>query len=137
MTIVTALAVLAAAIDGNPDPRPEFLRTVAAIGASFFLAYVIEATWMATQVVPVRMVEGERFSGAITGFALAGFCGVVTLLIHSEYRPSNELFLAFTFWWSSIALFFLGIMVAIQPYMAHTWRSLTEPDPEEPPDASN
>ena len=130
MGVVTGLATVATVLESSPDPHPEFLRTVAAIGASFFLAYVIEATWIATQVVPTHNVDGERFLGAITGFALAGFCGVVILVIQSEFQIADRLYAAVSFWWSCIALVFLGTMVAIQPYMVHTWRSLTEEDPE-------
>ena len=58
----------AAAVVGDLDPSPELLRTMAGIGASFFLAYVIEAAWLAQRF--------PRMFGLKIPRAANGPCGV-------------------------------------------------------------
>lgn len=130
LTFVSLLSALGAAgnllADLDVDPSPELLRTMAGIGASFFLAYVIEATWMATKPKFMRnnSTEGDAFMGFVTGLAVAGLAGVVIALILSDNRPMNREFLReFTLWWSIVALVSLGFMVAMQPTLAHVWTS--------------
>lgn len=102
------------ALGPHPDLSPEFLRTVAGIGASLFLAYVIEAAWMATRLVP-QGKSGERFMGVLTGFAVCGLAGIVFILTQSDKERSALLASSYFLWWSLLALILLGMMVAIQP----------------------
>lgn len=95
------------------EPSPELLRTMAGIGASFFLAYVIEASWLAKTFTS----DDEVFLGFLMGFACAGLLGVIFALLLSE-RPAAEHFgrdQDLQFWWSAISLGGLGLLVAIQP----------------------
>jgi hypothetical protein len=126
MGIISLVAILFAATIGDElRPDADLLRVTAGIGASLFLAYVIEITWMASQVLPPG--AGEDFLGGLTGFGLSGFLGVIALLILSEQGPGEFTMLAEYFlWWSLLALVFLGLMVAMQPYMVHQWRTMIE-----------
>jgi hypothetical protein len=51
------------------NPSAEFLRTMAGIGASFFLAYVIEATWLAQRFSDNP--RSEDLLGLMTGLAVS------------------------------------------------------------------
>lgn len=114
-------ASLASRVMADLEPSPELLRTLAGIGASFFLAYVIEATWLATQFKANR--QSEYFLGVITGLAALGFLGVAFVLWLSD-QPRQESFghtEDFYLWFSLFALGALGLLVAFQPFITHTW----------------
>lgn len=91
------------------------------IGVSLFLAYVIEATWLAQKVNLKTDDESEVFLEVITGIAVCGLMSIGLMLILSEH-PAKAPFLwvdIYFFWWSSISLFVLGFLVAVQPALAH------------------
>lgn len=114
-------AVGASWVEPNLEPSPELCRTLAGIGASFFLAYVIEATWLATRFEANR--RSEYFLGFITGLAALGFLGVAFALWLSD-RPSGEPLKHtedFYLWFSLLSLGALGLLVAFQPFITHTW----------------
>ncbi len=118
---VFVISSLAAAVVDDLNPSTELLRTMAGIGASFFLAYVIEATWLA-QRFP-KNERSEDFLGLLTGLAVSGLAGVVFALFLSEAAPSGPLkgSHGFYFWWSLISLGGLGLLVALQPALTHLW----------------
>lgn len=102
---------------------------MAGIGASFFLAYVIEATWLA-QRFPHKE-RSELILGGLMGLATSGLLGVILALMLSE-RPVTEPFGRtedLYFWWSLISLTGLGLLVALQPGVVHIW---LEEDEEKP-----
>jgi hypothetical protein len=114
-------ASIASWVKTDLEPSPELLRTLAGIGASIFLAYVIEATWLATRFDANK--RSEYFLGAITGLAALGFLGVAFALWLSD-RPSSESFRHtedFYLWFSLLGLGALGLLVAFQPFITHTW----------------
>jgi hypothetical protein len=108
------------------DPSPEFLRATAGVGASLFLAYVIEATWLMKGLGFTD--ESEVRLGVYTGLALDGFLGVVSLLVLSEISvgddPAGQLLL----WWAGGSLFALGFLVAGQPLIAFHREHNGDPD---------
>lgn len=128
--MVAVASVIAAALWPHVVVSPEFLRTLAGIGASFFLAFVIEATWLAS-----RLDANERADfilGLTTGLAALGVVSVAALMILSENHPAgplqgNE---SLWFWLSAISLGLLGISVAFQPVVTHTWMH----ERKDPPD---
>jgi hypothetical protein len=100
---------------------------MAGIGGSFFLAYVIEATWLAE-----RFQSGSRpefLLGVITGLAVCGLFGVAVALILSEHSSLHNQ--GFNLWLSAISLGSLGLLVALQPVITHFW---LHGDPEEDSD---
>jgi hypothetical protein len=103
----------------NLEPSPELLRTIAGIGASFFLAYIIEATWLAARFPAGK--RGEIILGVLMGFAASGLLGVIFALMLSEDSVSGGLGRGedFRLWWSIISLGGLGFLVAVQPGLAH------------------
>ncbi len=102
-----------------PPASAELLRTIAVIGASLVLAYVIEAVWLVGRVE--RDDEFEEWLGFVTGVGIAGFLGVVFALLLAEHRAvghSNfidEIGVA----WVAVSLFVLGSVLVIQPLLAH------------------
>ncbi|HEU5063448.1 MAG TPA: hypothetical protein VFT79_09900 [Solirubrobacterales bacterium] len=94
---------------------------MAGIGISLFLAYVIEATWLAQHFDSRDSKKSEIFQGTITGIALCGLFAIgLTLMLseHPEAKPAPSID-DYYFWWSSTAFAFLGVLVAIQPALAH------------------
>jgi cytosine/uracil/thiamine/allantoin permease len=101
------------------EPSPELLRTIAGIGASFFLAYVIEAAWLIKRFPAGK--RSEIILGVLVGFAASGLLGVIFALMLSEL-PVGESFGRsedFRFWWSILSLGGLGFLVALQPAIVH------------------
>lgn len=92
---------------------------MAGIGASFFLAYVIEATWLASRFEKNKRTE--YFLGGLTGLATLGFLGVALALWLSAkptpFHHTEDLY----FWLSSLSLGALGLLVAFQPVITHVW----------------
>jgi len=110
---------LASAFFKELEPSPELLRTIAGIGASFFLAYVIEAAWLIGRF-PAG-ARGEIILGVLVGFAASGLLGVIFATLLSDRNPAepfgrNE---DFQLWWSLISLGGLGLLVALQPAIVH------------------
>jgi high-affinity Fe2+/Pb2+ permease len=102
-------------------PSPELLRAMAGVGASFFLAYVIETTWMVSRAPPDDS-RGD-WLGFVTGLAVAGLIGIAAALLSAEHRAAGHgnLLDDLGMWWSVFSLGFLGLMVALQPHITHTW----------------
>jgi len=93
---------------------------MAGIGASFFLAYVIEVTWM---VPRANRDDYDHWLGFVVGIAVAGLIGIGAALLVAEHRAAGHgnLIDALGFWWSATSLGFLGLMVALQPSIVHSW----------------
>jgi len=126
--VVSLAALVATLIERDFAPSPELLRTMAGLGVSFFLAYVIEATWLVRKVNLDSDGKSAVLLEVITGIAVCGLGAVGALLAlseHSENQPYLWVDIYF-FWWSLLALSFLGILVAVQPALAHELDRSTE-----------
>jgi hypothetical protein len=105
-------------------PSTEFLLALAGIGASLFLAYVIEIAWMVPRVDPTSGgYDYDAWLGYVTGFALAGLIGIGLALAASEQvRQGDEgLFEEIALGWAACSLAWLGFMVAMQPIITDMW----------------
>ena len=113
-----------------PLASPELLRSIATIGATLLLAYIVEAVWLVQRVE--RDDEFEEWLGFVTGAGIAGLLGVVFALLLSEHRAAghanfiDEIGVA----WVAVSLVILGGVLVLQPLLAH-W--LSEPAGGEPP----
>ncbi|HET8862311.1 MAG TPA: hypothetical protein VFM94_03575 [Solirubrobacterales bacterium] len=105
-----------------PLASPELLRSLASIGATLLLAYVVEAVWLVQRVQ--RDEEYEEWLGITIGAAIAGFFGVIFALLLSEHRAAghanfiDELGVA----WVAVSLLVLGGSLIAYPFMAHRLR---------------
>ncbi len=102
-----------------PPASPELLRTIALVGASLVLAYVVEAVWLVGRVE--QDDEYEEWLGFVTGAGVAGFLGVVFALLLAEHRTvghSNVLD-EIGFAWVAVSLLILGFTLVAQPVVAH------------------
>jgi len=110
------------------NPSRELLRTIAGIGGGFFLAYVIEATWLAERFS--NSARNEKLLGVMTGLAVSGLAGVILALVLSEAASGATLSRSqdFYFWWSVVSLGFLGLLVALQPALVHLWLHESDSD---------
>lgn len=104
---------------------------MAGVGASFFLAYVIEATWLAQRFS--NTARSEDLLGLMTGLAVSGLAGVAFALFLGDTASSGPLEgnQYFYFWWSLISLGGLGLLVALQPALTHFWLHENNGDPED------
>jgi hypothetical protein len=107
-----------------PSASAELLRTIALIGASLVLAYVVEAVWLVGRVEHDE--EYEEWLGFVTGAGIAGFLGVVFALLLAEHRAvghSNFIDKLGTAW-AAVSLLILGAVLVIQPLLAHRFGEL-------------
>lgn len=125
---VFVLAYVVSLVFSDLSPSTEVLRTIAGIGGGFFLAYVIEATWLAERFS--NSARNENLLGVMTGLAVSGLTGVILTLFLSETASGASLTGTqnFYFWWSFISLGFLGLLVALQPALIHFWLHETDSD---------
>lgn len=136
---VSVLALVVAVFEPDFDPSPELLRTMAGIGISLFLAYVIEATWLAQNFDPGDDKKSEVLLEAVTGIAICGLMAIALTLALSEH-PSNEPFSwadIYYFWWSSAAYVTLGILVAVHPALAHEFGRGSKSSPSKDEDSES
>jgi hypothetical protein len=112
-----------------PLASPELLRSVALVGATLVLAYVVEAVWLVQRVE--QDDEFEEWLGFVTGAGIAGFLGVVLALLLAEHRLAghsnfvDELGTA----WVAVSLLILGGVLVLQPLLAHRLSVPPEPHP--------
>jgi hypothetical protein len=123
-------AIAAASLGGSfffnavPPVSPELLRSVATIGATLLLAYIVEAVWLVQR--GQKDEEFEEWLGFTIGSAIAGFLGVIFALLLAEHRAVghanfiDKLGVA----WVAVSLLILGGSLIAYPLLAH-W--LSEP----------
>jgi hypothetical protein len=117
-SLLTLLSLLLGMMHGD-DPSSTLMYAIAAIGASVFLAFAVEATLLAGMVK--RKAESENWLGFVTGLGLSGLSGTVVALAvaaHREAGHGNVLDIL-GFCWSAASLFLLGVLVAYQPLIMH------------------
>ncbi len=100
------------------------MRSMAEIGVTLLLAYVVEAAWMATRLSRETEEEREHWLGSTAGFGLAGLIGVIIALLVAEHRAAGHgnALDAFGLWWSVFSLGLLGVAVALHPVIVARWR---------------
>jgi hypothetical protein len=127
--VVNALLAVALASVGGyfflraiPAASPELLRTIALIGASLLLGYIVEAVWVVPRVALDD--EYEEWLGFITGAGIAGFLGVVFALLLSEHRAAgHDNFIdSLGVAWTAFSLLILGGVLVLQPLLADRFR---------------
>ncbi|HSR94912.1 MAG TPA: hypothetical protein VLK56_08600 [Solirubrobacterales bacterium] len=102
-----------------PLASPELLRTIALIGASLLIAYVVEAVWLVSRVEVDD--EYEEWLGFVTGAGIAGLLGVVFALLLAEHRAvghSNFIDRLGTAW-AAVSLLILAGVLVMQPLLAY------------------
>lgn len=141
--IANALASVALAtlglyffLQAVPHASSDLLRTVAIVGASLLLAYVVEAVWLAQRAELDD--EYEEWLGFVAGAGIAGFLGVVFALLLAEHRFAghanfvDEIGVA----WVAASLLILGGVLILQPLLAQRFGSVVARRSESPPSPS-
>jgi hypothetical protein len=107
-----------------PPASAELLRTIAVIGASLFIAYVVEAVWLVSRVAVHD--EYEQWLGFLIGTGIAGLLGIVAALLLSEHRAAGHANFIDSIGtsWILISMIILGALLVIQPLLAY---ELSEP----------
>lgn len=120
-----------------PLASPELLRSMAMIGTTLLLAYVVEAVWLVQQGREDE--ELDEWLGFTIGSAIAGFLGVVFALLLAEHRAVghanfiDKLGMA----WVAVSLLILGGALIAYPLLAHRLgRGEYDAGDEQPPGAS-
>jgi hypothetical protein len=123
--LISGLAILIWAVFQmlSVDPSPELLRSLAEIGATLLIAYVIEVSWLVRASRARRLEERESRLGALTGVGYAGLLGIgVSLALSGQVAAHHWVWLdgiGFGFAVGSLAM--LGITVVMQPMLTHEW----------------
>lgn len=105
-----------------PAASSELLRSMALIGSSLLIAYVVEAVWL----VPRVGIDDDReeWLGFIVGAGMAVFLAIVFALLLSEHRAAghsnfiDDIGLA----WVTTSLLILGGVLVLQPLLADRYR---------------
>lgn len=106
-----------------PKPSPEFLRSLAAIGGTLLIAYVVETSWIVKASRARDLDERESRLGTLVGFGAAGLVGIALALAISE-RASVHHWIwldEIAFAWAVASLGMFGITVVLQPLLIHEW----------------
>jgi hypothetical protein len=141
--IANALFSIAAASLGGyfffnavPPASPELLRSLAMIGTTLLLGYIVEAVWLVKQ--GQKDEEFEEWLGFTVGAAIAGFLGVIFALLLAEHRiagHANFIDKAGVAW-VALSLLILGGSLIAHPLLAHRLAETIEPGDEIAPDRS-
>ena len=102
-----------------PLASPDLLRSIAMIGATLLLAYIVEAVWLVQQ--GQKDDDFEEWLGFTIGAAIAGFVGVISALLLSEHRAVGHAnFLdKIGVAWVAVSLLILGGSLIAHPLLAH------------------
>jgi cytochrome bd-type quinol oxidase subunit 2 len=101
-------------------PQREFLSDLAGVGATIFVAFVIEMSAIVLWSTRYNS-EDDALSGESVGFGLAALLGVGFALALTNHDRAHALTLLeeLGFAWSLVSLGMLGLLVAAYPYMLY------------------
>jgi hypothetical protein len=104
----------------SPDPDPAFFGVLAGVGASVFLAFIVEMSavvlWTSRYDTEDDLLNGESAALGVCGFLGVGFA--VALANHSHAHNLNWVE-AYGYAWSVVSLGMLGLLVAAYPLMIY------------------
>lgn len=119
------LCLWAALLFTDPKPSPELLRSLAGLGATLFIAYAVETSWIVRATRDRDLDERQGRLGTMVGFGTAGLIGIAFALALSERAGAHHwIFLdELAFAWAVASLGMFGIVVVLQPLLIHEWMS--------------
>jgi hypothetical protein len=98
------------------------LRDLAQIGATLFVAYAVEVSWL-EKVSPVQTAARERWIGIVLGVGACGLLGIIVSLGLAERAAVGHWAwldeIAFAGVSASLGL--LAMVVALCPLLVHEW----------------
>jgi hypothetical protein len=105
------------------SPTAPLLDSVAQIGATLLIAYVVEISWLVKASRSRDIEERESRLGAFTGAGAAGLIGIVLSMILSGRAEAHRWIWLdeFCFGWVIASLLMLGITVVMRPMLTHEW----------------
>lgn len=106
-----------------PDPSAGTLRSLAEIGATLLIAYVVETSWIVQASRARALDERESRLGALVGIGASGLVGIVFALALAE-RASVHHWIwldEIAFAWVVASLGMFGVTVVLQPLLIHEW----------------
>jgi hypothetical protein len=130
LALVTLLATcLATVFQHEAYPSSELMRSIAEVGATLFVAWIVQATWMSTQSER-HGDDRENWLGGTAGLGIAGLVGIaISLLVAAHREAGHGSFLDWLgIWWGTVSLSALGFLVALYPVIAARWLSQSPRD---------
>jgi hypothetical protein len=110
-------------------PDPGLLLGVAQIGATFLVAYAVVVSWLVGTSRDRPSAEREERLGSFLGVGFGGLCGVAFAVVLSARTGKvvwtwlDDALLA----WTTAAVFVLGVLVVMQPWVVHEWSDENPP----------
>jgi hypothetical protein len=115
-----------------PEPSPDLLRSIAAIGATVWIGWAIQAA-IALGAPHSRGPTQEAFVGTIVGTSACGLLGIIIALSLAERADVRHWLwldqLAFSL--AASSLIFVGICIALLAYFIYEWSRQDRIDPPE------
>lgn len=105
-------------------PTDDLLRSLAEVGATFLIAYVIEVSWIVKTSSTARALdERESRLGTFIGIGAAALFGIALALGLAERARVHHwnFFDEIGFAWVAVSLVALGAVVVLQPLLTHEW----------------
>jgi membrane protein YdbS with pleckstrin-like domain len=118
---------------GHVDhPRGEFLSDLAGIGATIFVAFVIEMSVIVLWSTRYD-VEDDALSGETVGFGFAALLGIgfALALTNHDHAQALTFLEELGFSWSLVSLAMLAVLVAVYPLVLYE-RNRPKASPEKP-----
>lgn len=106
------------------QPTEGLLRSLAEIGATLLIAYVIEVSWIVRASSPARALnERENRLGAFIGIGAAALFGIALALGLAERAKAHHWTSLdeVAFAWVTVSFLVLGVAVVLQPLITHEW----------------
>lgn len=123
MAFLTFMVTCWLAFVGAEPPGPNLFETLAQIGATFLVAYVVEVTWLVKASRGLRLVERETRLGRLLAVGAAVLVGI-SAAIWLASLPANH-------GWSLMneigfglvvgTMLMAGTTIVMQPLFTHEW----------------
>lgn len=123
LVVGTSLIFMAGLHLAASRPSDDLLRSLAEIGATLLIAYVIEISWLVRASRGRPLDEREKRLGFFVGLGAAGLLGIALALAVAEpagahhWNQPDEI----AFAWAVVSLGILGLTVILQPLLTHEW----------------
>lgn len=108
----------AVVLEGHIRLSSEALSDIAQIGATLLVAYAVEMAWFVKES-RTRGRKRENWVGFVAGIGFSSALGIMSAVALVSHRGPSTFLEAVGLVWTLFSVGFLGILVALLPYLLH------------------